>query len=389
MSTLYTVQISAGDIRQPVVDGDKTGSALRLAELFKKLASGHQGGVEVTARNSAAHASGTVTAAAVQDNDTVTINGVELTATQHHARGTITPTLSGIDLDDTVTIGGQALTAKYHHAWGFVAITAAGVDVDDEVVINGVTFVAKAAEDTGAGEFDTSGTDTQAATSLAACINASTDEDIDGVIEAWSVAGTCYFRTIATGTSGNAFELTSTDAQLAVSGATFTDGSVPAADEFNLVGTTAEVCQSILDAIEANATISALVTGKTSATVVTIRAIAAGTGGNAITLVSSDAQLAVSGAGTLTGGAAVADDEYDFGGTDAETAEALAGCINSNADLDGVVTAEADGAEVTITAVVPGLVGNYLTLASIDNTRLEVSGARLEGGDETEVTLSF
>ena len=66
------------------------------------------------------------------------------------------------------------------------------------------------------------------------------------------------------------------------------------------------------------------------------------------------------------------------------TATSLAAQINAHEDLDGIVTAEAAGAVVTITAVSAGTGGNALTLVYTDNdtnvgaTR---SGATLTGGD--------
>jgi hypothetical protein len=390
-TSLYTIDVSSTDGETPI-SADKHRSLLNLRNMLYACLAGNARGVHTfSCRTAAAKAAAVVTCATVANANTVTINGTALTATQHNARGTITPTVSGIDVDDTVTIQGVALTAKKHHSTGTVTITAAGVDNGDVVVINGASFTAAAAEDLEAGEFNVSGTDTAAATSLAACINASVDVLIAGIVTATSAAGVVTVRMVATGTGVVTF--TSDDAQLAVTGSgTLTAGTVPAAGEFDISGSNAQTCTSLAAAIAANATLAALVTVWTSATVVTMRAITAGAGGNALTLVSSDAQLAVSGAGTFTGGATVSNNQFDFGGTDTETAAALVAAINASttALVSGQVVASNVGAVVTLTAIIPGRAGNAITIATSGST-LAITGsvARLAGGTETLITHTF
>lgn len=371
-------------------------SCLNVAKMFRAIAAGdYPGTCSVVADTEGVAASGSVTCAAVQNADTVSINGQALTATQHHARGTITPTTSGIDVDDTVTINTTGvLTAKKHYATGTVTITIANTDADDTVTINGVAFTAKAAEDTEAGEFDISGTATVAATSLAACINASDDEDIAGVVTAFSSGGVCTVRAVESGTDGNALTFVSSDADgLTVSGAgTLADATDPADDEFDISGQNADTCTSLAAAINACTALSGVVTAWASATVVTVRAVTAGTGGNSIGLASSDAQLAVS-AANLSGGAAVGNNQFDFGGSNSETATALAAACNASTTdiVEFHVSAAASGAVVTFTARTPGHTGNGITLATSDGTRLAITGgaSRLTGGTGTRTTLSF
>jgi phage tail sheath gpL-like len=68
-------------------------------------------------------------------------------------------------------------------------------------------------------------------------------------------------------------------------------------------------------------------------------------------------------------------------GTDTVTAANLAAAINASvtAKIAGYVTAVANGAVVTVTAVMPGLAANMFTLAISANG--SVSGATLSGGD--------
>lgn len=376
----------------PVNSEDSRASANRIARLFQRVASGDAGGTaSIVADTEGTAASAIVTCATVANANTVTLNGQALTATQHHARGTITPTTSGVDVDDTVTINTTGiLTAKKHHSTGTVTIVIANTDVGDTVTVNGVDFTAAAAEDTEAGEFDISGTATVAATSLAACINASEDEDIAGLVTAFSAAGVVTIRNVATGTG--TYSLESSDADgLAVSGATLTAGTVPAADEFDISGQNADTCTSLAAAVNACTALSGIVTAWASATVVTVRAVTAGTGGNSIGLESSDAQLAVS-AATLENGAAVANNQFDFGGTDTETATALAAAINASTTdiVEFHVSAAASGAEVTITSRTPGHIGNAVSIASSGAT-LAITGSlsRLAGGTATRTSMSF
>lgn len=136
------------------------------------------------------------------------------------------------------------------------------------------------------------------------------------------------------------------------------------------------------------AALRGVITAKSSAAIVTIRAVTAGTGGDAITLATSNnTRLAKSGT-TLSGGAAIANDQFDFGGSDTETATSLAYCINNSttAGIPGIVTATSAAAVVTVSAAVRGKIGNAITLASSGST-VAVSAARLAGGTDTVATF--
>lgn len=63
----------------------------------------------------------------------------------------------------------------------------------------------------------------------------------------------------------------------------------------------------------------------------------------------------------------------------ASTTDGAAGCATAS-NLAGVVT---------FTASTPGKIGNAITLASSNGTRLEVSGARLADGAETLTTFTY
>jgi phage tail sheath gpL-like len=85
-------------------------------------------------------------------------------------------------------------------------------------------------------------------------------------------------------------------------------------------------------------------------------------------------------------------DQFNVGADDTATAVALAAAINASvtALVSGYVTATSALGVVTVTAAQPGLLGNAVTIESLDAT-ITASGARLTGGDQgaTEKTYYF
>lgn len=87
--------------------------------------------------------------------------------------------------------------------------------------------------------------------------------------------------------------------------------------------------------------------------------------------------------------------QFDISGTDDEAAESLAAAINGTGSaLAQLVSAEAAGDVVTITAKVAGPVGNAYTLASSNGSRLALTGVtsgRITGGavDPDAIALTF
>lgn len=271
----YSVHLTTQDSNVPKAGAPKE-SIQNLINVLKKLKSGHTIGTNsMVTRTAGVAASGTVTAASVQVNDTVTINGQALTAKQWHAKGTVTTVSANLDAGDTFTL-------------------------------NGVVFTAAAAEDLEAGEFNISGSNDATATSLLACIAASEDPLLDG-FTATRAANVITFRAIAAGTAGNAYTLATTDADGAViSGATFTGGAAAAANQFECSGTNTETATSLATCIGAGTTAAAVTGFVTAATngaaIVTVTAIELGTAGNTITLASSDAGRLACSVTRLAGG---------------------------------------------------------------------------------------
>ena len=96
------------------------------------------------------------------------------------------------------------------------------------------------------------------------------------------------------------------------------------------------------------------------------------------------------GSGTITAtinGVAIA---ITWATSDTNSAALLAAAINAstNALVKNIVTATSAAGVVTISAVVPGVVGNCVTLAA-SGPGATASGARLTGGTETRVNMSF
>lgn len=72
--------------------------------------------------------------------------------------------------------------------------------------------------------------------------------------------------------------------------------------------------------------------------------------------------------------------QFDISGSDTADAVSLVAAINAHATVSKYVVASSALGVVTLTAVVAGNLGNLVTLASSNGTRLAVSGAVLSGG---------
>jgi len=81
--------------------------------------------------------------------------------------------------------------------------------------------------------------------------------------------------------------------------------------------------------------------------------------------------------------------QYNVGGSDALTADNLAAALNANTTLAGMIVASSASGVVTLTALVPGTLGNAITLAI--SAHGSVSAARMAGGTngDTETTHYF
>ncbi len=158
----------------------------------------------------------------------------------------------------------------------------------------------------------------------------------------------------------------------------------PDAGEFDMSGADSATAASLVAALAANATVSAIITASAPAAIVKLRSILAGTGGNAYTLdTSNNSRLAKSGT-TLLLGAAVAANKFDYGDTQAQTAAEVARTVNASTSVPvaGIVTAAATSTVATITAVRAGKSGRAGSLTSSNGGRLAVGALPFQNATE-------
>lgn len=206
----------------------------------------------------------------------------------------------------------------------------------------------------------------------------------------------------AGGTEGNVALATSKISAATVSGATLTGGrsytKLTVASTDLVAGTDFDVdseddertARNIAEAINDGVSgVSATYSGE----IVTVVDDDADETGNSTALTSSNTAAVLASASALAGGedlstitvngvAFVAGDDFEVGASNTEAATNLAAAINASEDvlIDGVLTASASGAVVTVTAVAEGTGGNSLTLARDDSDSVSVSGATLANG---------
>jgi len=107
----------------------------------------------------------------------------------------------------------------------------------------------------------------------------------------------------------------------------------------------------------------------------------AGTAGDTVTIAGQAFTAVASGAGN---------NQWNVGASASASAINLAAAINASttASFAGIASAAAVAAVVTITARIPGNVGNQITLAK-SSTAITVSGANLTGGSEDSPNVTL
>lgn len=155
---------------------------------------------------------------------------------------------------------------------------------------------------------------------------------------------------------------------------------------------------SLAAQINAHPVAGLLVQATAALGVVSLRAVTAGTGGNAIALAETCSNVALTAAGGgalagafLEGGAAASGDQWDYGDTDTQAATSLKNCINASttALIANVVEATSALGVVTIKAAKKGLGGNTNAVAKTGApiTLASVTNGLMTGGTETTLTL--
>ena len=98
------------------------------------------------------------------------------------------------------------------------------------------------------------------------------------------------------------------------------------------------------------------------------------------TLVSCATDTITIGGITFTGsGSPSGELQFETDGNDTADAAALAAAINAHSTLSKVVSATSAAGVVTITCLIPGVIGNFITLSETGTT-ITVSAAALAGG---------
>jgi hypothetical protein len=261
-------------------------------------------------------------------------------------------------------VNGQALSAAQQKASG--TVTAAGVNVADTVTVAGVVFTAGASENLATGQFNQSSTDTATATSLAACINASTNAAILGLIEAKNASAVCTIYAAKEGTAGNSYSLaTSNNTRLAKSGTALANGAALANNAFDYIGTNAETAAALAAAVNASTTglVGDHVKASNLAGTVTLAGAVVGDWvriGN-VTLTA------------VTATATNVNNQFSIAGSDTQDGDALVTCINSHPTLKEMVLASNISGAVTIRQLPQAGTSGH-TLYTSSGTRLGITG---------------
>lgn len=79
--------------------------------------------------------------------------------------------------------------------------------------------------------------------------------------------------------------------------------------------------------------------------------------------------------------------QFRTGGTDTTAATSLAAVINANATTSALVTATSSGAVITITAQVPGLIGNFFPIAISAHGSVSGSGKLTSGSEDANFVM--
>lgn len=265
----------------------------------------------------------TALAAAINASTTTGISGV-VTATSNNAVVTVTAAQPGRGSNGiTIENLGVVATGTY---------TFASVDNNDALAVNGVTLTAKTTVSNATIEFAVGATDAATATNFAALINSTaTSALITKHVRALARSNVVHLFAKYGGIAGNAITTTSADADITVSGARLTGGTLAQYEGAQASGTI---------------TISGADGGTYEAIINGVTVSWTGTNGN-------DTTTAASGVTAIQ--------------------------ASTNALVRGHVTATNSSGVITVTAVRGGHLGNAVTLAAT-GTGATASGARLASG---------
>lgn len=134
-----------------------------------------------------------------------------------------------------ITLGGGTATTAAGIAKASATATLVSAVATNAVTINGVAFTAVASGASGNG-WNIGGTDTISATNLAAAINGSTSAGVAGVVTATSALGVVTVTAVQSGLTGNSVTFTKTGSPITVTGSGFLAGGTSATSSELLAG---------------------------------------------------------------------------------------------------------------------------------------------------------
>lgn len=309
---------------------------------------------------------------------------IDLNATDDGTDITITAAIPGTSMNSATIIGSgtySALSITFSGGQNHTVLTVAG-----HALVEGTDWVAATSND------DT-------AASLTVAINALSEVDATN-----TPSDTAHVEAHIAGSAGNSITLVSSDPNLDLGAPTLTDGydaAVVTIAGHSLVESTDWIAATSNDdtATSLASAINALSEVNSSATLdtVDITAASAGIAGNSITTTVSDAINMTLGTPTLINGQSttitiaghslVESADWTAATSDQDTADSIVAAINL---LTEVTADDVSGTSttITITSVLPGTIGNSITLISSDLINLTLSGTHLIGGnDASTITI--
>lgn len=353
-------------------------------------------------------ATGTVTAATAIAGNTFSINGITFTGV---AGATLTAVQFSVDTSDTA-VGASIVAQVNAHPILSTRVLASAVaglvtftSLDKYAAANNITLTGTVTTLAASGALFTGGIDPMAAVStvLVSSINQSSTANAVtiktlGVVATDALTCTSVVVTdtlVINGQTMTAEQERATGTLTAASavagdtcvvgGVTFTGvaGTVAAPAQFSIDTSDTATGTSLKTQINAHPSLSGIVTATSAAGVVTVRAVTAGTAGNAIVLTGTAVRLAASGSGTLAGGVAITNNKWDIspGGTNAQGATDLGRAINASTTslIADHVRALVRSAVVVLFAKAPSTNGNSVGVTATGGT-ISVATARLAGG---------
>jgi phage tail sheath gpL-like len=105
------------------------------------------------------------------------------------------------------------------------------------------------------------------------------------------------------------------------------------------------------------------------------------------TVIVTDA-IAINGTSFACVASGASGNQFNIGSDDTETMANLAAAINASSDMTGIATATSDATVCTVSAAVPGAIGNAITLTSADATIVASGSGKLTGGTNGDTSTT-